>query len=498
MKFVASIVALLLAFWIAVKLGLLAYHGLLHLLHLMIRLVPFLLGAAGACALGALGYAVVTWWIRRREMAAHRKARRGGADRGSVAPLTARPAHVAAPAGNRSARRPGVTGPAEAAGWKPSARRASDGTAAPASSLRKGPPTAASQRSAAGPARPPLPSRTAVGYYWPSGNNSPSRNATPIARSARPVSPLTRRADPARPGSLARSTPATVQGLPCIAPTSLQPTMPGRPSSPPPPGDLERVILIDRCSGVQVGRDNDQYTTCRVSLPTAALQSSQALADQLLRRDVPWSRDVFRHDARPALGAPAGGFRASSHGLVAGPGGDTLVIVRNSRGVQVGNHNVQHNQFRIRVADVTVRANGLGMTTARGDAISRLRANPGDQGAARGLAEDVARAANTKLTLDVTAKLARDVGHPQVGWPTAVHNRTGIQAGDHNRARVTIKVTVSRLETQRLEHQLRRSAEKLARMTAKPRETLSRPAPPRITRDGPAAPRHGRGIGIGF
>jgi hypothetical protein len=256
------------------------------------------------------------------------------------------------------------------------------------------------------------------------------------------------------------------------------------------------VILIERCSGVQVGRDNDQYSTYRVSLPSAALESSQALADQLLSRDVPWSRDVFGHDARPALGGPAGGFGASSRSLVAGPDGDTLVIVRNSRGVQVGNHNVQRNDFRIRVADATVRASGLGMTVARGQALSRLRANPGDQGAARALAEDVARAASTKLTVDLTADLARDVGHPQVGWPAVVHDRTGIQAGDHNTARVTIKVRVSRLDTQKLEHQLRRSAEKLARVTE---QRIVSPAAPRgITRDGPPGPHPGGGRKIGM
>ena len=115
----------------------------------------------------------------------------------------------------------------------------------------------------------------------------------------------------------------------------------------------------------------------------------------------------------------------------------------------------------------------------------------------------MARAASAKLTVDLTAKLARDVGRPQVGWPAAVHDRTGIQAGDPNRARVTINVAVSRLETQKLEHQIRRSAEKLAPRTAKPQETVSRPAPRAMTRDGPADPgpaalSPGRGMGMGF
>jgi hypothetical protein len=484
MKFVGSVVALLLALWVAVKLGLLAYHGLLHLLHFVIGLVPFLLGAAGACALAALGYAVVVWWIKRREMAAHRKARRGSV----AAPLTAKPARVAAPAGNRSARQAPITGPAESAVWKPSARRARVGTSAAASALGQGPSLAAFQRSAARPVRPPLPD-IGLGYHWPSdGNDLPFKSATPIAQSARPVSPLTWGASSPGLGSLSTTAPATVQGPSCSTPSD---------------GGPERVILIERCSGVQVGRDNDQYSTYRVSLPTAALQSSQALADQLLRRDVPWSRDVFGHDAQPSLGGAADGFGASSDKLLAGPDGDTLVVVRNSRGVQVGDHNVQHNEFRIRAADVTVRANGLGMTPARDDAISRLHANPGDQSAARALAEDVARAASTQLTVDLTAKLAKDMDRPQGGWPAVVHDQTGIQAGDHNRAEVTIKVTVSRLDTQKLEHQIRRSAEELARVTANPQETASRPARPVITRDGPSAPgpavpRLSRGIEIGF
>jgi hypothetical protein len=64
-------------------------------------------------------------------------------------------------------------------------------------------------------------------------------------------------------------------------------------------GAPKRVILIERCSGVQVGRDNDQVSAYRVTLPTAAFGSGQALADLLLSRDAPWSRDMFTHSARP-------------------------------------------------------------------------------------------------------------------------------------------------------------------------------------------------------
>jgi hypothetical protein len=41
------------------------------------------------------------------------------------------------------------------------------------------------------------------------------------------------------------------------------------------------------------------------------------------------------------------------------PSGAVLVIVRNSRGVQVSDHNVQRNTFSVRVAAVSVWAGQL-------------------------------------------------------------------------------------------------------------------------------------------
>jgi hypothetical protein len=101
----------------------------------------------------------------------------------------------------------------------------------------------------------------------------------------------------------------------------------------------------------------------------------------------------------------------------------------------------------------------------------------------------------------LTAELAREVGHPQVGWPAAVHERTGIQAGDHNRSRVTIKVRVSKLGTQRLAAQFRESAQRRARVAPKPQQPVSQRTPAGIARDGlaspsPAAPSPVRSIGV--
>ena len=273
----------------------------------------------------------------------------------------------------------------------------------------------------------------------------------------------------------------------------------GRPVTPK-PGVPDRVILIERSSGIQVGRDNDQYSAYRVKLPTAALRSGQALADRLLSSDAPWSRDVFSHDARPDLGGVSNRFGVATSGIVAGPRGDTLVIVRNSRGVQVGDHNAQRNQFRVRVADVTIQANRLGATSARNAAISRLRDDPGDRAAARSLAEDVARAASRDLVVDLRAQVTREVGHPQINrWSGEFHNLTGRQVGGPNRAHVAVHVTVSRLESRALARQILESARRRAPHAARQDQPSATPIRDvdRIHRSGPTR-LPGSGGGRGF
>ena len=285
-------------------------------------------------------------------------------------------------------------------------------------------------------------------------------------------------------------------------PVARRPSL-GRAASGPPvepeTGVRDRVILIERCSGIQVGRDNDQYSAYRVTLPTAALQSGQALADRLLSSDTPWSRDVFSHGARPDLGVASNGFGVGTSRIVAGPSGDTLVIVRNSRGVQVGDHNVQRNQFRIRVADVSVQANRLGATSARTTAISRLRDDPGDRAAARSLAEDVARAARRDLVVDLTAQVTRDVGHPHINRSSGeFHGLTGRQIGGSNRARVTVQVSVHRMDSRALQRQILKRAER-DRRSARHDQPNVPPAGDlnRIHRSGPTrfpGPGGGRGV----
>ena len=261
------------------------------------------------------------------------------------------------------------------------------------------------------------------------------------------------------------------------------------------------MVLIERSSGVQVGRDSDQHSVYRVDLPSVSLRSSESLARQLLGEPSPWSGQVFAHDAQASFGQLAGGpdsFQSLAHA----PRGDTLVIVRNSRGVQIGDHNTQQNDFRIRVVDVHVRAGQIGMTQARKDAIAQLQRNPADQAAARSLADEVAKAARSDLVVDLTAQVSRDVGHPGAGRPAVVSGQAGAQRGEGNRASVKVRVTVSKVDTSRLRADLERVARAAWEEDGRPvrprgRE-LSRPPYPQAGHDpGRINPGRGRDPGRG-
>ena len=184
----------------------------------------------------------------------------------------------------------------------------------------------------------------------------------------------------------------------------------------------------------------------RVALPSAALKSSSDLARHMLSESRPWSTDAFTHDGRASFAGQAGGG-ATFRGLTETAAGDTLVIVRNSRGVQIGDGNTQHNEFRIRVTNVTVTAERYSLSQA---AVSRLCQNP-SRAAAEALADRVAEAAREHLVLDLTAQVNREVGDPVIPRDASgIHGRTGAQGGGHNRAHVKIAVDVVRVDADNL------------------------------------------------
>lgn len=486
MKVPAAVAAVLVAVWLAVKLVLLVIRAVVHALA---EAMPFILTAVAVCALAAAAPKLGAWWSTR-----HRSAGREGVQ-GVRSSYTVRPTPGAAPA---------------AAGAVSSPVRRRRVSPAPIWEIPESHEARAAAEVAPGTGgvvhaiqRPSL----AVGHVEfakladrePGGANGGMHetgigNVHSRADSRRMASPL----EPQAQGSwLAvaggagmareRSSRALLEACPDARASLARSADDGIGPVQPDSGQPGRVILIERCHGVQVGPDNDQYSAYRVSLPGAVLQSGQELADQLISPDAPWGSDLFGVDTRPDLGiaSGAGGSGISPGGIVAGPDGDTLVIVRNSSGVQIGDHNVQHNEFRIRVGHASVQVSQLGVSADRAEDIARLCADPGDRGAARRLAEDIALTAGRELAMDVTARATEAVGDPQIdGWPVGVHDRTGVQVGGPpNRAHITIEVKPPELDTHQLARQLLRSAKELAREPAMHEEPAPQPERGRIVDD---------------
>ena len=146
-------------------------------------------------------------------------------------------------------------------------------------------------------------------------------------------------------------------------------------------------------------------------LPSVALESSAELARHLLSDGRQWSRDVFDHTPRPA--SPGWPDRQVLRTATQALAGDTLVIVRNSRGVQVGDGNTQHNDFQIRITNVAVKAVQAGPAGASRAAVDQLCQHP-SQAAAEAVAGQIAHAARDHLVLDLTAQVTREIGSPVI------------------------------------------------------------------------------------
>jgi hypothetical protein len=176
---------------------------------------------------------------------------------------------------------------------------------------------------------------------------------------------------------------------------------------------------------------------------------------------------------------------------VPGPGGNVLVIVRNSRGVQGGDRNVQRNWFHIRAAAVSVWQEEVELTRARREAVTRLHEDPADRGAARLLAADIASAASAasaSLQADLRARLTEEIGNPRIA-PLAgeLINETGRQVGVHGHARVKVEVeNCTAFNVDALTHELLVAAQYVSALdAASPRQPKSR----RLTRHQLAPPQ---------
>lgn len=100
----------------------------------------------------------------------------------------------------------------------------------------------------------------------------------------------------------------------------------------------------------------------------------EELAEDMLDDAVPWGGDGFIHGApRLRFSSPSGWLSRGSRGLTADLDGDTRVVVQDFSGVQVGDGNVQRNQFRARIIGVAARA----LAERRGRRLSTRGEGPG-------------------------------------------------------------------------------------------------------------------------
>lgn len=213
-----------------------------------------------------------------------------------------------------------------------------------------------------------------------------------------------------------------------------------------------RVILIDGCSGAQVGDHNEQYSTYWIDSAKLSVDSPKNLAERLFAEDLPVAADIFDLADPPDLDRDVEASSGRQSGEVrTGKRGETLVVVRNSSGIQVGNHNTQHNEFTFTMHDIRVRADQLEASSARSQAIEQLRRDPRNREAARRLAQDVARAADAQARQAITARV--ETAERQL--TDSATNRSGIQvSGQSNRTRARCKIKIAESGTRGLEREI--------------------------------------------
>ena len=457
MKRLAAFAAIILAGWALIKVISLAVRSLVHLL---IGGLPVLGAIAGVCLLLVLG-SRITKRPRRQPSPQPSGPQSAPARRTTyVAPVPVLSPewliHPAAPASRSAHYR-----------WQPSAEPG-HAEASPASG-----PERSGRLSASPGARPGSPgyAAAALGYgasTRPGGSGGGARRTVQVHQHSRSPSSPACGAVPSWPGA--------AQALLPSSPTAPRPGHPaglakgvamtgkdagaaphGESGDPTVAGTIRRVVFIEGCSGVQYGRGNEQYSVYRVTLPPVALESTDALARHLLSDDRQWSRDVFDHNGQASFAGLAGAGNAFG-GAGEAVAGDTLVIIRNSRGVQVGDGSTQHNNFQIRVANVAIKAVQVGPAAASRATVDQLCRHP-SQAAAETVARQIADAAREHLVVDLTAQVTREVGSPVIpGQPAEISGRTGVQAGGSARAHVRVLVEVTTVKVSRLTTDLLRQA----------------------------------------
>lgn len=239
-----------------------------------------------------------------------------------------------------------------------------------------------------------------------------------------------------------------------------------------PPGHAREGAGTD---GAQVGRDNVQYSVYRVSLAPPKLELGRSLVRDLFEHRSRWWREAFSHDAHLPRASKVRSHRLFASFYRIGQG-DTLIIVRRSRGTQIGRGVTQANKFRLYAEDYTIRAGRLVPDSRSREAIERLRADPYDSMAARDLAEVIIRDARQNMTVQMDRQLKGDLQRSQINsWSCRVHDRSGVQVdGPGNHQYVQREVAPPRIDRGRVQRQLQQQARQYSQSRDRLRETRER------------------------
>jgi hypothetical protein len=229
--------------------------------------------------------------------------------------------------------------------------------------------------------------------------------------------------------------------------------VPGSVPDSPARTDAQRTVLIERCDGTQIGERNVQYNFHRVELTDPRVELSDRFVRELLdqldlmeRTDRQANRasgSAFRDARGPRIDqASSGRPRASGRQSFPDERGNTLIIIKDSRGTQTGRGATQVNNYSRRVTEYKIIADRLDPTPRQLRAMRRLRDNPRDSRAIRELAEEISERAERYMKVRVERELARDIGSPrQLTWQwcdrngqCSVRDERSCQIGAGNRS----------------------------------------------------------------
>jgi hypothetical protein len=244
------------------------------------------------------------------------------------------------------------------------------------------------------------------------------------------------------------------------------------------------LVVIDTCDGIQVGRDNVQKNKFTYKLIDPTVEISKSLVRNLLEgkesgtdsfsTDAPVSLPQRRSSADGLADCFTGGYKQA----LASSGGDqVLVVVRHSRGVQVGNDGLQLNHFRTDLNSCSVRVERLASNWKRQDAIDRLRSNPEDSEAAGMLVRDIVKEATRALRSDVRDKVKKLTERPLIeGFSAVLREEIARSVGERSRIKTTSDVTATGSRASGAD--VLDAAREAQKRTARPGpDTRSRPGP---------------------